>query len=103
MTHRWLALRWVTKTDAVPLVLFHGDGSTIESMFGKVLPVFAGSRRVIAMEEQMHGCTPRIVIPAPYCHSRADGNPGLRDINIRPMKPVGAFCDLRLFGQVHPA
>jgi pimeloyl-ACP methyl ester carboxylesterase len=41
----------------VPLVLLHGGGSTIEVTFGRVLPVFAGSRRVIAVEEQGHGRT----------------------------------------------
>lgn len=43
--------------DGVPLVLLHGGGSTIEVTFSRVLPVFAGSRRVIAVEEQGHGRT----------------------------------------------
>jgi pimeloyl-ACP methyl ester carboxylesterase len=43
--------------DGVPLVLLHGGGSTIEVTFGRVLPVFAGSRKVIALEEQAHGRT----------------------------------------------
>lgn len=43
--------------EGVPLVLLHGGGSTIEVTFGRVLPVFAGSRRVIAVEEQGHGRT----------------------------------------------
>jgi len=43
--------------DGVPLVLLHGGGSTIEVTFGKVLPVFAGARKVIALEEQAHGRT----------------------------------------------
>ncbi|HWM92854.1 MAG TPA: alpha/beta hydrolase [Thermoanaerobaculia bacterium] len=41
----------------VPLVLLHGGGSTIDVTFSRVLPVFAGSRRVIAVEEQGHGRT----------------------------------------------
>ena len=41
----------------VPLVLLHGGGSTIEVTFGRVLPVLAGGRRVIAVEEQGHGRT----------------------------------------------
>lgn len=45
------------RRDGVPLVLLHGGGSTIEVTFSKVLPVFAGSRRVIAVEEQGHGRT----------------------------------------------
>lgn len=43
--------------DGVPLVLLHGGGSTLEVTFSRVLPVFAGSRRVIAVEEQGHGRT----------------------------------------------
>ena len=45
------------RRDDVPLVLLHGGGSTLEVTFGKVRPVFAGSRRVIAVEEQGHGRT----------------------------------------------
>jgi pimeloyl-ACP methyl ester carboxylesterase len=45
------------RRDGVPLVLLHGGGSTIEVTFSRVLPVFAGSRRVIALEEQGHGRT----------------------------------------------
>lgn len=43
--------------DGPPLVLLHGGGSTLEATFGRVLPVFAASRRVIAVEEQGHGRT----------------------------------------------
>lgn len=45
------------RREGVPLVLLHGGGSTIEVTFSRVLPVFAGSRRVIAVEEQGHGRT----------------------------------------------
>lgn len=45
------------RRDGVPLVLLHGGGSTIEVTFGRVLPVFARNRRVIAVEEQGHGRT----------------------------------------------
>lgn len=41
----------------VPLVLLHGGGSTIEVTFSQVLPIFARSRTVIAVEEQGHGRT----------------------------------------------
>ena len=43
--------------EGIPLVLLHGGGSTIDSNFGRVLPFLAGSRRVIALEEQGHGRT----------------------------------------------
>ncbi len=45
------------RRDGVPLVLLHGGGSTIDVTFGRVLPVFAAGRRVIAVEEQGHGRT----------------------------------------------
>jgi pimeloyl-ACP methyl ester carboxylesterase len=40
-----------------PLVLIHGGGSTIQSNFGKVIPLFARNRKVIAVELQAHGRT----------------------------------------------
>src|SRR5262245_52202081 len=43
------------RADGVPLVLLHGGGSTIDSTWGRVLPLFAAHRRVIALEEQAHG------------------------------------------------
>ena len=40
-----------------PLVLIHGGGSTIQSNFEKVIPLFAKNRKVIAVELQAHGRT----------------------------------------------
>lgn len=40
-----------------PFVLLHGGGSTIQSNFGKVIPLFAKNRKVIAVELQAHGRT----------------------------------------------
>ncbi|HWI90130.1 MAG TPA: alpha/beta hydrolase [Flavisolibacter sp.] len=40
-----------------PLVLIHGGGSTIQSNFEKVIPLFAQGRKVIAVELQAHGRT----------------------------------------------
>lgn len=40
-----------------PFVLVHGGGSTIQSNFAKVIPLFAKKRRVIAVELQAHGRT----------------------------------------------
>lgn len=40
-----------------PLVLIHGGGSTIQTSFGKVIPLFAKNRKVIAVELQAHGRT----------------------------------------------
>ncbi|PRD46349.1 alpha/beta hydrolase [Sphingobacterium haloxyli] len=40
-----------------PLVLIHGGGSTIQTSFGKAIPLLAKNRKVIAMELQAHGRT----------------------------------------------
>jgi pimeloyl-ACP methyl ester carboxylesterase len=40
-----------------PLVLIHGGGSTIETTFGGILPLFAQHYKVIAVELQAHGHT----------------------------------------------
>jgi len=40
-----------------PFVLIHGGGSTIQSNFDKVIPLFAKNRMVIAVELQAHGRT----------------------------------------------
>lgn len=40
-----------------PLVLIHGGGSTIETTFGRVIPLLAKHSQVIAVELQAHGRT----------------------------------------------
>lgn len=40
-----------------PLVLIHGGGSTIETNFGKAIPLLSRNHQVIAMELQAHGRT----------------------------------------------
>lgn len=40
-----------------PLVLIHGGGSTIQSTFEKVIPLFVKTRKIIALELQAHGRT----------------------------------------------
>lgn len=40
-----------------PIVLIHGGGSTIQTSFGKIIPLLAQNRMVIAMELQAHGRT----------------------------------------------
>lgn len=41
----------------MPLVLIHGGGSTIQSNFANIIPLWAENRKVIAMELQAHGRT----------------------------------------------
>jgi len=40
-----------------PLVLIHGGGSTIQTNFGKAIPLLAKNRKIIAVELQAHGRT----------------------------------------------
>lgn len=40
-----------------PLVLIHGGGSTIQSTFGKIIPLLTKNRKLIAVELQAHGRT----------------------------------------------
>jgi pimeloyl-ACP methyl ester carboxylesterase len=40
-----------------PLVLIHGGGSTIQTTFGRILPMLAEKNQVIAVELQAHGHT----------------------------------------------
>jgi pimeloyl-ACP methyl ester carboxylesterase len=59
-----------------PLVLLHGAMSTIETSFEEVLPAFAETRQVIAIEQQAHGRTPDIDRPLSY-EQMADDTAGL--------------------------
>src|SRR5688500_20354583 len=49
-----------------PLVLLHGGGSTIETSFGRVIPHFATTHRVVAIERQAHGRTADRNTPAAF-------------------------------------
>jgi pimeloyl-ACP methyl ester carboxylesterase len=42
---------------AVPLVLIHGGGSTIQTSYGTLLPLLSTNRKIIAVELQAHGRT----------------------------------------------
>jgi pimeloyl-ACP methyl ester carboxylesterase len=55
-----------------PLVLLHGGGSTIETTFGKFLPLLAKSRQVIAFEQQGHGRTADVDRPFTFEGSADD-------------------------------
>lgn len=40
-----------------PLVLIHGGGSTIQTSFGRIIPLFSKGRQLICVELQAHGRT----------------------------------------------
>nr|WP_295922359.1 alpha/beta hydrolase [uncultured Dyadobacter sp.] len=43
--------------EGAPLVLIHGGGSTIETTFGRIIPMLARRRQLICVELQAHGRT----------------------------------------------
>jgi len=49
-----------------PLVLIHGGGSTIQTTFGKILPMLAEKYKVVAVELQSHGHTKDRDIPETF-------------------------------------
>jgi pimeloyl-ACP methyl ester carboxylesterase len=56
----------------LPLVLLHGAFSSIEPDFGQMIPIFAKTRQVIAVEQQGHGHTADIDRPLRYEHMADD-------------------------------
>lgn len=77
------------RRDGVPLVLLHGGGSTIEVTFSRVLPVFASSRRVIAVEEQGHGRTTDRDAPVTFETSADDVAALLRHLEVEKADLLG--------------
>jgi pimeloyl-ACP methyl ester carboxylesterase len=57
---------------AIPLVLLHGGGSTIEVTFAQILPVFSKYNRVIAVDLQAHGRTSDRNSPESFEHDADD-------------------------------
>jgi pimeloyl-ACP methyl ester carboxylesterase len=73
----------------VPLVLLHGGGSTIDSSYGRVLPLFARQRKVIALEEQAHGRTTDRDTPVRFDTSAEDVASLLGLLNIQRADVLG--------------
>lgn len=65
-----------------PLVLLHGNLSTIGTSFGTVLPTLAATRRIIAIEQQGHGHTADIERPFSIAQWAADTAALLRHLAI---------------------
>jgi len=68
--------------DGVPLVLLHGGGSTIETSFGKLIPLVSKARRVIAFEQQGHGHTADVDRPFSFEQSAEDAIALLRHLHV---------------------
>jgi pimeloyl-ACP methyl ester carboxylesterase len=55
-----------------PLVLIHGGGSTLQTTFGRILPLLAAHHKVIAVEMQAHGHTADIDRPLSFVQDADD-------------------------------
>ena len=72
-----------------PLVLIHGGGSTIQTTFGKTLPLFAKQYKVIAVEMQAHGHTSDRNAPETFEQDADDVATLLKQLNISKAYIVG--------------
>src|SRR6476646_11642907 len=72
-----------------PLILIHGGGSTIETTFGRVLPMFAKKYKVIAVELQAHGHTSDRNAPETFEQDADDIAALLKQLNISKASFIG--------------
>jgi pimeloyl-ACP methyl ester carboxylesterase len=72
-----------------PLVLLHGAFSNINTDFGTILPRFARTRRVIAVELQAHGRTSDIARPLTYEQMADDVAELLRQLEVKSADVFG--------------
>ena len=72
-----------------PLVLIHGGGSTIQTTFGRVIPLFAQTHQVIAVEMQAHGHTADIDRPLSFIQDADDIAALLKYLNIEKASVFG--------------
>jgi pimeloyl-ACP methyl ester carboxylesterase len=72
-----------------PLVLIHGGGSTIETTFSNILPLFARKHTVIAVELQAHGHTSDRDTPESFEQDADDVAALLKHLNIDKADVLG--------------
>lgn len=72
-----------------PLVLIHGGGSTIESNYGRILPMLAKTHRVIAVELQAHGHTKDINRPLSFEQDADDVAALLNELRVEKADIMG--------------
>jgi len=65
-----------------PLVLIHGGGSTIQTTFGKILPMLSKRYKTIAVELQAHGHTTDRDAPESFVQDADDVAALLKQLNI---------------------
>jgi pimeloyl-ACP methyl ester carboxylesterase len=72
-----------------PLMLIHGGGSTIHTAFDKLLPLFAKTHQVIAVELQAHGRTSDRSTPESFEQDADDVAELLKQLNINTADILG--------------
>jgi pimeloyl-ACP methyl ester carboxylesterase len=72
-----------------PLVLIHGGGSTLNTTFDKLLPLFAKTHQVIAVELQAHGRTSDRSTPESFEQDADDVAELLKQLNINNADILG--------------
>jgi len=72
-----------------PLVLLHGSFMTIDLNFGQIIPYFAGTRKVIALEQQAHGHTGDLGRPLSYKQMADDTAELLKQLEISNADVIG--------------
>ena len=72
-----------------PLVLIHGGGSTINTSFGRIMPMLAKSHRVIAVELQAHGRTSDRGAPSSFQQDADDVAELLRQLDVAKADVLG--------------
>jgi len=75
-----------------PLVLIHGGGSTIQSTFGRILPLLSEDHKVIAVEMQAHGRTADIDRPLSFTQDADDISVLLKNLGI-PKADIFGFSN----------
>ena len=83
-------------SDATPLVLLHGGGSTFETSFEEVLPALSRGRRVIVYDRQGHGRTADLDRPFSFLQSADDAVELLRQLGV----PRADFMGFSNGGQI---
>ena len=65
-----------------PLFLLHGGGSTIQTTFGRVIPLFSKDRQLICVELQAHGRTGDRNTPISFEQDADDDAALLKNLNV---------------------
>lgn len=75
--------------EGTPLVLIHGGGSTIQTSFGRILPILAKQYKVIAVELQAHGRTSDRDVPESFEQDADDVAALLKHLKINKAHILG--------------